>query len=162
MFTEDKPLDDPTKFRLWETQYPFYYWTPKPMELMGVIAHRRAGKSEGYIVARLVRWCKLPFEFEASPLFQRHCHGLPLSLAILPPQKTQAREIIWNKLDKYFKIFPHVNLNSHRLQVTIPRPKFQDHITISLKAAREYNSVRGERFFEIMADEYQAYPELAL
>ena len=72
--------------------------------------------------------------------------------------KVQAREIIWNYFSKYLSSFPDAYLDAHRMRVVIPRSKHRDHVTVVLKAARNYDDVRGEKFWEMMADEFQDHP----
>ena len=148
-------------FVLRETQLPYLYHRPGPLEMVMMLMHRRGGKSEGYVAARLNTRINWLLSLDKIPIIGRDVYFDYPKFGFFAKTKESARNIIWLIFLKYLHIFPGVDLNEHKLRVTIPRPKLGDHITINLKAARNYDDVRGERYFEMMLDEYQEYPEKA-
>lgn len=140
------------------TQIPYLTYMPNPLDLIGIVAHRRGGKSEGYVVCRLIPNIQRLLQLEEIPIIGKDVYFDYPRFGYFAKTKNQAREIIWNYFSKYLSKFPNAILDAHRMRVVIPRPRFNDHIAVVLKAARDYDSARGERFYEIMADEFQDHP----
>ena len=140
------------------TQESYYYYDPAPLTLALILAHRRAGKSEGYIAVRLLKLLERLRMMTEVPIIGKDVRLEYPRLTFMAKTKEQARNIIWSYLIKYLSIYPGVAFDHHKLKVQIPRPIIGDFITYSLKAARNYEDLRGEKNFEIMMDEYQDYP----
>ena len=144
-----------------KTQY--HYFAPiAPLWISIVVAHRRAGKSEGAVVCDmvpLINW--LLSQKEILTVEKTDVRLEYPKLGFFAKHKNQARNIIWPYFDKYLSLFPNVELDRHRLVVSIPRPKLRDYIEIQLKAAKDYESARGEKYLRLYLDEYQEYSPAA-
>ena len=144
-----------------DTQLPYFY-PINPLWISIIVAHRRAGKSEGAVVCDMVpllNW--LLSQKEILTVANTDVRLEYPKLGFYAKHKNQARNIIWPYFDKYLSLFPHVELDRHRLVVSIPRPHLNDYIEIQLKAAKDYESSRGEKYLRLYLDEYQEYSPAA-
>lgn len=141
-----------------DSQKFFLEYNPPPKSITKIIQHRRAGKSVGATIKciQLVNWL---MKFKEIPVINGDIEFDYPRIGYFAKTKEQARNIIWPYFLKYFIVFPGVHFDSHRLVVKIPRRQFGDYIEIVLKAARNHEDVRGERFWVIFLDEFQEYPK---
>ena len=126
-----------------------------------ISGHRRCGKSEGAVAFELTPRVNNLLKMREIPIIGRDVRFDYPRIAYMASTKEQARNIIWQYFHKYLTVFPHVHMDNHRMTVTLERPQFGDYIEIVLKAARNYEEVRGERFCCVYLDEYQHHPPKA-
>lgn len=140
------------------TQYP-YFVVPKPLSVNTIVGHRRCGKSEGAVACNIV-----PLINEL--LTQKEIPTVPGSdvrleypkIAYFAQHKVQARNIIWPYMLKYLSLFKNTKHTPHTLKTVIPRPHLGDYIEISLRGAKDFETVRGDKLLRAFLDEYQNYP----
>lgn len=121
------------------------------------VAHRRAGKSLGGTSKIIAVIDKLLAETQIYKLNKDVDSYCP-SIGYVAPTKQAAREIVWKYFTRYLK-YPNIKFSNQTLQVTIPRPKTGDYITISLLASKLHDRIRGQKFTYIIFDEADDAPE---
>ena len=124
-------------------------------------AHRRAGKSTGYILQCLslvTRWLQ---EKSIHTLRGRVDSWNP-KIGYLAETRTHARDILWGELKRGLSCFPGARFNNTTLTTVIPRPLTGDEIQIDLKSHRYHDTLRGIKYRRILADELQKITKTAL
>ena len=126
-----------------------------------LIVHRRGGKSEGAIVLDLCQQINELLTHTEIPIVGKDVRLEYPKICYFAETKTQARSIIWTYILKFLSLFPRVKFNAHQMVATIERPKIGDYITVALRAYRDYDQVRGEKYYRIYCDEYALAPRAA-
>ena len=155
------------EIKLFISQIPFFrkdiftYDEDNKHFILNILAHRRAGKSQGESWS-ICNDCQGFLAEDKIFTLRGKVDSRDPIIIYSAPTKLQARQVIWKYFKHDLKNLPGVKFNNSLLSVTVPRPMTQDEITIYLMASKNHDRARGLKVRKLYNDEAQDAPEKAV
>ena len=143
------------------TEKIWFYDQDEKFHVFNMVAHRRAGKSEGFAMSIARRADIFLREKEVYRVRGDVDSKNPVMIYVAPT-KNQARQIIWDYLLTYLRPFTNRHVNNSTLTITIPRPALEDKITVYLMSSKNHDRIRGLKVRDLYGDEMQDAPANAM